>query len=282
MKAKSLIILQLIAVLLLLPLSSAFADEAARGFTVSMGETEISIGDSASEVTDQLGSPKRIDPSPFGFDWHVYSSDYTRFIMVGISNGTVKGIYTNSRYFKTDIASYGDVNRKSTNPYIRIYTDVNNGNRVHAILVTISEEKKPSTYTEAFIRAQELEAYDLTNAFRANNGLTALKYNYIAASAAKAHSSDMAKKSYFSHIGLNGSTPADRYLKASGKSKNYGSFSGENLSGGRMIAIESFNDWVNSKRHRDNMLGKHTTVGSGYVQNSSSQYKFYITQVFTR
>lgn len=52
MKSKSLIILQLIAVLLLFPLSSAFADEAVRGFTVSMGETQISIGDSASEVTD--------------------------------------------------------------------------------------------------------------------------------------------------------------------------------------------------------------------------------------
>ena len=149
MKSKSLIILQLIAALLLLPLSSAFADEAVRGFTVSMGETQISIGDSASEVTDQLGSPKRIDPSPFGFDWHVYSSDYTRFIMVGISEGKVKGIYTTSRYFKTDIASYGDINRKSQSPYIRIYTDANNGNRVHAILVTSAAEKKPATYTEA-------------------------------------------------------------------------------------------------------------------------------------
>lgn len=282
MKLKLMIITQVIMALLLFPINTAFADDTVKDFTLSIGETNISIGSSAQQVVESLGNPKRIDPSPFDFDWHVYNANYNRFIMVGIGNGVVKGIYTSSKGFKSDVASYGDIGKKSADPDVRIYSDVNNGNRVHAILVTTSKEKNMSSYSEAFCKAQELEAFDATNAFRANNGLSTLKYNYMTSVAAKKHSSDMANNNYFSHISPKGSSPVDRYRKISGNTKAYGSFSGENLSAGRMIGLEAFNDWVNSSQHRKNMLAKHSTMGNGYIQNSSSHYKFYITQMFTK
>lgn len=268
--------------LLLFPLNPAFADDTVKDFTLSIGETNISIGDSTQQVIKTFGNPKRIDPSPFDFDWYVYNANYNRFIMVGIGDGIVKGIYTSSKGFKSDVASYGDIGKKSSNPNVRIYSDSNNGNKVHAILVTTSKEKNMSSYSQAFCKAQELEAFDATNAFRANNGLNILKYNYLTSIAAKKHSSDMANNNYFSHISPKGSSPVDRYRKVASKTNTYGSFSGENLSAGRMIGVEAFNDWVNSKPHRDNMLGKHVTMGNGYVNKSSSQYKFYITQMFTK
>ncbi|PQQ67527.1 stalk domain-containing protein [Acetivibrio saccincola] len=47
-----------------------------------------------------LGKPDRIDLSRYGFDWYVYNSDLEKYLMVGIKNKVVVGIYTNSLHYK--------------------------------------------------------------------------------------------------------------------------------------------------------------------------------------
>lgn len=61
------------------------------------------IGLSSDEIMDNYGKPKRIDPSSFGYEWWIYQNDYA-LLMVGITEGIVSQIYTNSTNF--DVTPY--------------------------------------------------------------------------------------------------------------------------------------------------------------------------------
>lgn len=69
---------------------------------------------------------------------------------------------------------------------------------------------------------------NLTNQFRAANGLAPLQLNIELDTAALRHSQDMALNDYFDHNGLNGSTPASRMNQVGYSSSVYG----ENIAAG--------------------------------------------------
>ncbi|MGB5823558.1 MAG: CAP-associated domain-containing protein [Proteocatella sp.] len=302
MKSKSTILVAALIVLLVMPINNIFASSPieldikpsqipqdntyhmknSSPLFIELNKVRINIGDSITEVVKILGEPSRIEPSGFDFDWHVYNSDYRRFIMVGVKDGFVEGLYTNARNFKSNVASYGNINIVSSHPYVKLYFDSNENNKVIAILITKSEPDHASIHNEAFFKAQELQIFDATNTFRVNYCLSPLKYNKLAALTAKNHSKDMAERNYISHFSLNGDSPLQRYVKLGGIVSGSGSCSGENIAAGRMLGIDAFNDWLNSKKHRDNMLGNHVTMGVGFAENSSARYKYYMTQFFTR
>jgi uncharacterized protein YkwD len=54
------------------------------------------IGQASSEVQNLLGTPKRMDPSPFGYEWWIYNQDLTRYVQVGIKDGKVVDLYSNA------------------------------------------------------------------------------------------------------------------------------------------------------------------------------------------
>jgi uncharacterized protein YkwD len=88
----------------------------------------------------------------------------------------------------------------------------------------------------------------------------------------------MANKNYFDHIGLDGRSPFQRYDDNNGTHKaNY-----ENIAGGYYSAVDNFDGWLNSSGHRKAMLNtssKYVGIGMGY--KVGSQYKFYMTQLFS-
>jgi uncharacterized protein YkwD len=51
------------------------------------------IGKSIDDLEKQLGSPARIDPSYYGYEWYIYNVDYERYVQVGVENGKVVTIY---------------------------------------------------------------------------------------------------------------------------------------------------------------------------------------------
>ena len=61
------------------------------------------IGLSSDEILENYGKPSRIDPSSFNYEWWVYKNNY-EILMVGISEGIVSQIYTNSINF--DVSPY--------------------------------------------------------------------------------------------------------------------------------------------------------------------------------
>lgn len=99
------------------------------------------------------------------------------------------------------------------------------------------------------------------NAERVKAGLSPLKIDFTIRAVARAHSIDMAKNGYFSHINLAGKTPADRM------SEGGVTFwlAGEN------IALAPTGDlaqigFMNSPKHRDNILDpKFGRIGIGII-----------------
>ena len=47
-----------------------------------------------------FGMPNRVDLSKYGFDWYIYNSNLERYLMIGIKNDVVVGLYTNSKHYK--------------------------------------------------------------------------------------------------------------------------------------------------------------------------------------
>lgn len=122
---------------------------------------------------------------------------------------------------------------------------------------------------------------DLTNQFRAQNGVAPLQLNQELNAAALNHSTDMALQDYFSHTGKDGSSAGDRM-----KQVGYTSYAwGENIAAGYTTPEQVVQGWINSPGHRANMLNSSfTELGIGYYHlendTGSVNYKNYWTQDF--
>jgi uncharacterized protein YkwD len=104
-----------------------------------------------------------------------------------------------------------------------------------------------------------------------------LNWNPTLASAAIAHSDDMASHNFVSHTGSDGSSVADRAI-ASG----YGKRSvGENLAGGQRSLGQAMRDLLASPAHCANLMRPtYTDFGAACARNDATVYKRHWTQVF--
>lgn len=131
------------------------------------------------------------------------------------------------------------------------------------------------------VRVQAAE-YDakllrLTNAERQKTGLPPLCLSSVLGQAAQSHARDMVRNNYFSHTGLDGSSPRDRVSALMA----YGPTLGENLYVGLSTPEEVIAGWMNSQAHRVNILdAKYTEIGFGYAYDATSSYGHYWVQVF--
>ena len=122
----------------------------------------------------------------------------------------------------------------------------------------------------------------LVNQERAANGCGAVTMDERLRLAAQNHSQDMGLNDYFSHTGLNGSSPWDRIL-AQGYSYSQ---AGENIAVGYSSPESVVNAWMNSTQgHRENILDcnfVHIGMGYFYLANDTGNvnYNHYWTQVF--
>jgi hypothetical protein len=121
----------------------------------------------------------------------------------------------------------------------------------------------------------------LTNEFRAQNGVPALKLNNELNAAAYGHSADMANQDYFDHTGKDGSKPWDRAKVVGYQARSMG----ENIAAGYTTPEDVVTGWENSPGHRANMLNaSYTELGVGYYylanDTGSVNYNSYWTQLF--
>lgn len=101
---------------------------------------------------------------------------------------------------------------------------------------------------------------DYTNADRVNNQQLVLQVNPLLTQAAQLKAEDMARRSYFSHDGPNGETPWS-WLDQVGYRYVY---AGENLALDFYDSREVNQAWLNSPKHRANILNKNfTDLGLG-------------------
>lgn len=51
------------------------------------------IGQNVQALEKEMGKPKRIDPSIYGYDWYIYNQDYQRYVQIGVQNNRVVTVY---------------------------------------------------------------------------------------------------------------------------------------------------------------------------------------------
>lgn len=149
---------------------------------------------------------------------------------------------------------------KTANPQIKNYDLIYPGQ-------TINIPTLDSTVTSF-----EQEVIRLVNEIRAENGLSALVYNWELGRVARFKSQDMKDNRYFSHTSPVYGSPFEMI-------RNFGiSFksAGENIAKGYATPQAVVTGWMNSSGHKANILNKnYTQIGVGYVSDGN-----YWTQMF--
>jgi uncharacterized protein YkwD len=125
---------------------------------------------------------------------------------------------------------------------------------------------------------EEKKLLDLTNAERKKKELPLLRPSPALFALARAHSANMAKQGKMEHT-LDGKSPFDRMRDA-----NYLFLrGGENIAAcdAKFPQTELMQYWMDSKPHRENILGPDfTDIGLGLA--SAKDGKVYYTQVFSK
>lgn len=270
------------------------------------------IGLSSDAVMGIFGSPERVDLSKYGFEWYIYNKDYKKYIQIGVQDGVIVGVFTNSANYSawqtvevlTDKSSVDNLLgtpltyiKKGNTRYIfsnsrdqevfdvegkyfaTLYYDSQNGNKVSAIqLIDRAVELKLNEFygkpSERLRQSYELEVFDLANSVRARLGKTLFKWDEKAAVAARKHSEDMAVKNYFDHTSPDGKSPFDRMEDEGIKFSR----AAENIAMGQTNSIEAHETLMNSPGHRSNILGDCEKLGVGVYIGSGN--KIYYTQNF--
>jgi uncharacterized protein YkwD len=147
--------------------------------------------------------------------------------------------------------------------------NTNPNNEISFVGCPTGKENVPAE-NEAF----EKEVLRLTNIERAKAGLPNLTWNADLARAARYHAADMKADNYFQHAThdrINGELQetCPTFTRISKFGKGYA----ENIAMGGANPEEAVRMWMNSKGHRENIMGKYTSLGVGY-------YGFYWVQVF--
>lgn len=127
--------------------------------------------------------------------------------------------------------------------------------------------------------AEEEAFLVLINDYRAENGLGPLTACTSLNRAAQGHSEDMRDQDYFSHTGLDGSSPWERACDACYEQGCGGGGMAENIAAGNSGAAGTFEQWRTSPGHDANMLGGFSQIGIGRASGGGT-YGTYWTNVF--
>jgi uncharacterized protein YkwD len=104
-----------------------------------------------------------------------------------------------------------------------------------------------------------------------------LRWSNTLQEAAAGHAADMARHSYFSHTGRDGSNVTDRASRAGYAWRAVG----ENIAAGQMQADAAVQGWLNSPGHCANLMAPaYTEMGAAFAVNTNSSAGIYWVQVF--
>lgn len=266
----------------------------------------ITMDDTEAVVLNKLGEPQLKLASQYGFEWYVYNKDYADYVQIGIQDGEVVALLTNSNNWQSpsgldpdsvysDVYElYGDPltyilkgNTRYMQPdkfeetsvylrddyYLTFYFDKFENNRIQAIQLI---DKKVEEGLRGFFgppsdklrESFERQVFEFANVSRTLRGLNPLEWDDRAAQTARSHSRNMAVRGIFDHV-INGRNHGDR-LKSN--EIEY-SMAGENIAYGQKDALEVHANWMNSQGHRSNLLEKYERLGVGvYIKSDGTPY----------
>jgi uncharacterized protein YkwD len=266
-------------------------------------QTAFSIGASAHPITyrDAVGDNDKIDLYKLNLDSTSTNLNITlnalsanAELQLFDGNGNVLSSSTNGGN-ASEAISYNNLN--SGVYYIRVSSASAGQNTNYNLSVsskllsneTTSSSSQPATSTSPASSTLQTtnsfldEVLKLVNIQRANTnqGLQPLVMSEKLNQVAYGHSYDMAMSDYFSHTGLDGSSPQDRATKAGYRYSRFG----ENIAAGYVTPQEVVDAWMTSPGHRANILNpNYKEIGVGYFylaeDTGNVNYSYYWTQNF--
>lgn len=229
-------------------------------FGSSKDKVRASLGDPQHSLTDEL------------YEYWFYTRDYENVMVLYFEHNLLAGFSTNALTAKYRTYAYDGKSEKSV-AGLTLIRDEHKGNKIAGMGYNLY--RKPIG-TSASLFANEKIIFELTNGFRVHYQIEPLVYNEQLSEVARAHTEDMAKNNYFDHVNLQGLGPSDRITKAG---INWISC-GENIAAGNSTALKTFEQWVNSLGHRENMLQQVGELGVGGSYREGSEYRYYYGQNF--
>lgn len=265
---------------------------------VTLENLSLYIGQGENELLDVMGEPSRKDRSEKGFLWYIYNSDYNKYLQVGVEDGKVVSIYTNSNKLGYDDRAYFGMTSEEVeskfpdgrsffdgkydvyidDQVLTLFIDVHESNTVTSIQLMEKEvySRVSAKYSLDIKKANERQLLDLSNSVRSRYSLAPFRWSEELSSVAREHSEDMSEKEYFSHENLEGESPFDRmerngllYMSAA-----------ENIAAGYPNSIYAHEAWMNSEDHRVAILAEIDQFGAGIAQNSEG-YIYYTENFYT-
>jgi uncharacterized protein YkwD len=137
----------------------------------------------------------------------------------------------------------------------------------------------------SYLYDMERNIYRLTNEVRRRHGVPPLTWESSLRDVARAHSADMLRRNYFSHVSPDGQTSHNRItakypFPVSMTGENIWSGSGLDSRNTSQLARLIVNNWMSSAGHRQNLLNpKFTDIGVGVAAQGQDVRA---TQVFVR
>lgn len=290
-------------------------EDAIKDCPVSINGKTVALGMSEDEVFDTFGAPSDILLSEYGFYWNIYHENFKNYIQIGIQDGIVVGMYTNSSNLIFETLTIGDKKEKVNElfgesldgiikgdtrylsngseddasfesykikgAYVTLFYDTFKNNSLTSVNIIDCdvEESFDMLYAPAsdeLKKSFETQSFYVTNATRQNEGLAPFLPHEELKELAFSHSLDMAENEYFSHTAKNGDSVLDRSQKHNIDFEKIG----ENLAMGSQNSIYMHELLMNSEGHRKNILASFTNMGVGVAFASDNTP--YLTQNFLK
>jgi uncharacterized protein YkwD len=140
-----------------------------------------------------------------------------------------------------------------------------------------------STGPVSYLYQLERKVYRLTNEVRRRHGVPPLTWETSLRDVARAHSIDMLRRNYFSHMSPDGRSPHERIRSGypfglSSTGENIWSGTGHDPRDTSRLAHIIVNNWMSSAGHRQNLLNpEYTDIGVGAAARGKN---IRVTQVF--
>jgi uncharacterized protein YkwD len=289
-------------------------EQAAPSAALTVGGKGVSMGDTLDTVIGTFGDGMDTLVSEYGFLWYIYHSNYEDYIQIGIQNGEVAGVYTNSPALRINgitlgaspdevCTAFGEplafIVKDNTrfvqnrfidgkhetdtfeyqNMYVTFFYDVFENNTVTSVNIIEmgTEQAFKTSYpapSDELKHSYEKQNFYAANARRVRDGLPAFIWNDRIASVAVKHSADMADNHYFDHVSPGGQSALERAQEA----RVQLSVVAENIASGAQNSIMMHELLMNSEGHRVNLLSDFKYLGVGVWFNGENRP--YLTQNF--
>lgn len=260
------------------------ADESIKMKCISIGERIVFLGEDISSIVSDFGNYTRSDRVFKDITAYSFAGDYSNYFIALCKDGRAVGYYVLARDFSSAFYGKGDkttVTVKRTKDGIRImpFIDRAHDHGVYALMIAFDEYIfSPDLGNKSFFAHSSKQIFDMTNAYRAQFGLSALTWSDPVADIARGHSDDMAASDYLEHADQDGKMPWQRAADAGIDYVYYA----ENIAGGSGLSYMTFDQWVNSKNHNEVLLSDCVLLGVGGAYNEKTKFGFYWTQNFAQ